>query len=91
MIKYMVDSWRDKPRKVEVLKQTDKTVTIFDPEWGLERKYVNPDIFDSFEQAKAFLIEKQERKLQSMRLDLDRENGRLGNLKGMKDPDEATT
>jgi hypothetical protein len=92
MTKWLVEIWDDKPQKVEVVKQTEKTVTLrkSHPYDGkpYDRKMVNPDIFDTFDQAKAFMVQKQEDRLKSLRLQLDRENGKLGQLKGLKNPDE---
>lgn len=91
MTKWLVESWDDKPQKVEVVKQTEKTVTIRVKSWNgstRDRRLVNPDIFDTFDQAKVFMVQNQEERLKSLRLNLERENGRLGNLKGIKNPDE---
>lgn len=88
MDKYLIDNYSDKPEKVKVLKQTEKTATIERTYHGgktYERKIVNPDIFDTFEEAKAVLISRQESRLESLRLQLQRENGKLGQLKGLKE------
>lgn len=91
MTKWLVDGYYEKRlKKVEVLKRTEKTVTFLEPRnpTGAGTKVVNPDIFDTFEQAKDFLVANQEDRLKSLRLQLDRENGKLGQLKGLKNPDE---
>lgn len=92
MMKWLVETWDSKPQKVEVVKQTEKTVTVrmldrFSKS-AYDSRRVNPDIFDTFDQAKAFMIQRQEERLESIRLQLARENGYLGNLKGLKNPDE---
>lgn len=86
--KYLVEGSRsDRIRKVEVVKETEKTVTIMERGWGKpsERKLVRPDVFDTFDQAKSFMIEKAEEEVQSIRRMLEQQNGRLGNLRGLKE------
>ena len=42
--------------------------------------------FDTWEEAKSHLISEQEEEVKSLRIQLERANGRLGQLRGMKNP-----
>lgn len=73
--------------KVNVIRETDKCVFISDRLSG-ERKELKStsyhNFFDCFEDAKNFLVTTQEEKIKQIRMDLERHNGKLGQLKGLK-------
>ena len=78
--------------KVSVVSETEHFVTIeYNDFRGFQRtqrekKLTEYDAyFDTFEEAKNFLINDSEQKLNQIRLSLQREQGRLGNIKGMKE------
>lgn len=71
-------------KKVVVLRET--SISIWTEHNRRESKcssYYN--YFDSFEEAKAFLVEQAEINIQSARNNLQSAQGRLGNVKGLKE------
>ena len=88
MIKYRT-CW-DKIEAVEVLRETEKTVFL--PGRGRrneEREAKRSDYqnwFDSWDDAKAFLVAGAERKVETARMNLERAKGKLGQLRGMREP-----
>ena len=81
---------------VEVVKATSKTVVV--NEWAFagqrnERKSnITSDYsqhFRTWEEARAHLIERAEDRVKSLRLQLEQANGHLGNVKGLKKPEDA--
>ena len=90
---YWADRWGDiKP--VMVLRETDKQVVCEVSGWmgeTVERREAKESqwktLFGTWEDAKAFIVARQEQKVKSLRAQLESENGRLGQLRGMKNPD----
>ena len=74
--------------RVDVVKQTDKTVWLTN---GMrERKETDyHNYFDTWEEAHAAMVEKAERIVRNTRQRLEHQKGMLGNIKGMKKPEEA--
>jgi len=71
MIKYKADIFRpSKIEVVEVIKETKSTIWIKQPGWDRKlcvRKYGRVDnYFDTFQQAKEFLLEKSKQKLTTL-------------------------
>ncbi|HVI55442.1 MAG TPA: hypothetical protein VM621_10360 [Luteibacter sp.] len=75
---------------VVVLSETEKTVTVLHAGEKKARRQAKrsefSNYFPTFEEAKSFLIEVAERNVASIRLQLERANGALGNAKGLRDP-----
>ena len=87
MTKYMAAFWyRPKIEKVEIEKETDKSVWIDGRRHAKESS--NEKYTDDFDEAKLFLLEIAERKLRSARLSLQNAQGFYGNVKGLKNPIE---
>jgi hypothetical protein len=79
----------------EVSKETAATVTWID-RWGgraIERKDRKVTStcrwFDTWSEARTWLVEKAERDVVFARRELELAKSKLGNLKGMKDPSEV--
>lgn len=82
-----------------VIKETDKRITFRyknNHPWGdnngyheqteaKESRYIK--WFESFNEAKSHLVWVAEMRLKHARLELEKEQGRLGNAKGLKQPD----
>ena len=51
------------------------------------KKSTNCSFHETWEEAKAFIVAKQEQEVFSLRSQLERANGRLGQLRGMNNPD----
>ena len=92
IVKYKVSSKSHNPKieKVEVVRETAQCVFL--PPYngmGSERREAKSsdyaDYFDSFEDAKSFLVTLWESKVNSARLNLEQYKGTLGNIKGMKE------
>ena len=84
MIKYKVSHyWRPEVEKVEIEKETDSSVWIKGRRGAKETQY--HAFFDTFAEAKAFLIDVFEKKAQAVRSQLETANGHLGNAKGLKE------
>ena len=75
---------------VEVVKSTEKTVTIVDGRNGRERRSAIKSEYGSYfrtwEEAHAHLLERAESKVVSIRSQLESANGYLGNIRGLKRP-----
>ena len=89
--KYMVEyRWVKKPETVDVIKETEKTYTqsYLDynekPRERRRNKDTSP-IFDTFDDAMAYLVLLKTQDIESARKHLERLNGELGNLKGLKE------
>lgn len=95
MKKFRVNVYSLRIEEKEVSKETASTVTWIDrwKDQAVERKErkVTSDRrwFDTWADAKAWLVEKAERDVVSARQYLERANSKLGNVKGMKDPAEV--
>ena len=87
MKKYKVTKWGGaKIEEVEVIRETEKCV-FFNGYRGEHRamKVTGYDNwFDTWGEAHAYLMEKAERLARQARVELDRANGLLGNVKGMR-------
>ena len=81
----------DKIEPVEVVRHTAKFV-IFpkDEFWNKERKEAKrsdwSNYFETWEEAYDYALTKAQAKVDSLRLQLQKANGTLGNIKGMKPP-----
>lgn len=87
MIKYYAVIWRNTIEKVEVVKETANSVFI---ERGLRlRRYArtgtNFGYFDTFEQAKQWLISRQEAEIQAAMKDIDNANRRIEILESLEE------
>ena len=93
MIKYRTGfTFRSNPiDKVEVERETDSSVWIKNTTTGKDRrvsktgKYEN--YFDTWEQAKIYLLKEAEDELNAARRNLERAQSKYGNIKGLKKPD----
>lgn len=84
MVKYKVDHyWRPEVKKVEIEKETESSVWIKGRREAKETQY--HAFFDTFQEAKDFLIDVFEKKAQAVRRQLEQANGHLGNAKGLKE------
>jgi hypothetical protein len=91
MIKYRTIWGEIKPR--EITRETEKKVFFLGKKYGgeeeeqceaKESQYQN--YFDTWQQAHDFVVRQQEAKVKSLRAQLERENRRLGQIRGMKEP-----
>ena len=75
---------------VQVVKSTEKTVTLAAKANGRERRSAIASTYDCYfrtwEEAHAYLLERAESKVQSARRSLELANSYLGNVRGMKKP-----
>lgn len=81
---YKVRKFFDDLTPVEVARSTDKSIWI-----GKNRRTIDGDFdryFSTWDDAHAFLLAKVERQLDQHRLQLQRLQGLVGNIKGMKPP-----
>ena len=91
MSKWMVEyKWVRKPELVTVVSETEKTWTqeYVDYRGKKEtrrRMHGTSPLFDTFESAKSYLIELKIKEIESSRRHLEKLNGELGNLKGLKE------
>ena len=88
MIKYRIRF--DEIKAIEVLRETDKQVVLLVGKTEHRENKVSgwSTWHDTWEDAHAFLVEEAEKKVNSIRLQLDRAKGRLGQIKGMKPSDK---
>lgn len=85
MKKYTVDGYEAKITEVEIISESAKFVTYNDKFWNKPRREMKADnYFDSWDAAKAFLVEKYESKVQYARKALESANAKLGNAKGLQ-------
>jgi hypothetical protein len=84
VIKYRTVSWGGSPiESVEIEKETEKCVWI---KGSRMNKYSGYYIFhDSWMEAKAHLLARAERNLESARRSIQRAQDDLGNIKGLKE------
>lgn len=95
--KYKTDLQRNyRIERVEVVKETKGTITVVEEGWlgdPVEKKYVKGGgrgFHDTWAEAKAYLMDGAQWKVQYARRQLELANAVLGNIKGMKEPaDEA--
>lgn len=89
MIKYRTDRWGDKIESLEVLKETEKQI-VYMNRHGREIREAKSSEWqkwhDTWEEAKDSLLRRAESRVQSLRCQLEKANGELGNIKGMKRP-----
>lgn len=85
MIKFRTGEYnKDMIVEVEVERESDSSVWIKGRRNNKRSTYEN--YFDSWDEAKAYLLEKAESKAASCRRQLEYANGILGNIKGLKNP-----
>lgn len=83
MIKYKANSLR-KIEKVEVAGETDHFVKLLNGRKEAKRsEWFN--YFDSFDAAKNYLLGEATKRVENLRLQLERANGELGQIKGIKE------
>jgi hypothetical protein len=80
-------------KRVKVIKATAKTV-VFEDDWmgktiqqTERRETVNHGIFDTWQEAHAWLLARAENSLNDARRRLEQAQGLYGNIKGMKKPE----
>jgi hypothetical protein len=93
VIKYRTTRNYVKIESFEVIKETEKTVTFLactrDGAFREERQLRTADWHqwhNSWEDAHTFLIKRAGDNVEGLRRQLERANGELGNIKGMKNP-----
>lgn len=94
IVKYLTSKFgRDPIEAVEVERETESSVWVVDTwrgERGNTRRHAKrsdwDNYFDTWEEAKAFLMAQAEAKVTAARRALDSANGELGNVKGLKPP-----
>ena len=74
---------RPEVKRVEVEKETESSVWIKGRREAKETQY--SAFFDTFQEAKDFLIDVFEKKAKTVRLQLERANGYIGYAKGLKE------
>lgn len=87
MIKYR--AMFGKIEAVEIERETEKQVVLAGYGGRIRRENKVSDWYswhDTWEGAHKVLIEAAEQKVKNLRLSLETENGRLGQIKGMKEP-----
>lgn len=93
---YKTGRWNNKPiEKLEVVKETAKTITILEPSWDgkkfSETRY-NKDaryqFHETWSAAHEHLMNEAQVAVISARRTLELANAKLGNIKGMKEPTE---
>ena len=91
MIKYRAECrWLPKITKVKIVRETKGCVflrtTGFEHSEITERKITNNyQYFDTFDEAKAFLVETYQGKVDSIRREFEVAKSYLGNVKGMRE------
>ena len=88
MIKYRV--WCGAIRAAEVARETEGFVFIARPgdrDRRLAKRVEDGGWFDTFEEAKAFLVRQALRELTAARVGLERAKGKLGRLQGLQEKD----
>ncbi len=89
MIKYEVSKYSDEIKSVEVVKETDKTVWVKTDWFGKESIRQNrkdsyyTKLFDSWDEAKNYMIISSERVIESYKRNMDDEIKRLNKIKSM--------
>ena len=87
MIKYKAVSHLWKIEPTEIIKETEKTIFL---RGGRKERKVSEwgSWHDTWEDARQALLSRAEGDVASARLRLQGANGKLGNIKGMKNPEE---
>lgn len=95
---YRTGGWKQIIEPVEVVKVTEKSVTVVEQRWTLDggvgepakvrhpKRSASYNFFQTWEEAHAYLLDKAEREVNGARLRLNDATGRLGNIKGLKKP-----
>lgn len=91
MIKYKTVSFgRHRIEKVEVVKETEKTVWVKTGDGATINKTLKDSVyhhyFNSWQEAKDYLLAKKQTEIESIRRRLEYANSVLGNIKGLKEP-----
>jgi hypothetical protein len=92
MKKYMTGGFESPIEEVEVVKETKKSVWVKREGWAKGTESIDRchkraswhNYFDTWEEAHAFLMDKAQREVDSLRRQLELAKGKLGNIKGMK-------
>jgi hypothetical protein len=84
MIKYRTGGWgKNLIESVEVEKETEASIWIEGKRNAKKTEYHN--YFDTWADAKRHLLTVAEKKVAGIRLNLERANGELGNIKGLRE------
>jgi len=84
MVKFRCFSAGYKIEEIEILGETEHFVKLTNGRKDAKRSGAY-NYFDTFQEAKDFLIDVAENKVRSLRLALERANGELGQIKGLKE------
>lgn len=84
MITKFLTSYDARITPIEVDQETEKSVWIKGRRRSKEGGYVR--FHDSWDDAHAFLLDREQKNVEAIRRQLDCANGKLGNVKGMKKP-----
>jgi len=83
MEKYRTGGWgKNLIEQVEVEKETEASVWIKGRRNAKRTEYYN--YFDTWDEAKLYLLTVAEAKVAAIRLNLERANGELGNINGLR-------
>ena len=82
MIKYVTKF--NRVEKVEVAGETDHFVKLLNGRKEAKKTDWS-SYFDSFDDAKSFLLDKAQKRVDSLRRQLETANGELGQIKGIKE------
>jgi hypothetical protein len=100
MIKYRTGGYTDRHGKgliqeIKIVKETPKQVVFIDKRFGNNaatskeaKRSSYQNWHDSWAEAKLFILNDQQRKVDRIRLQLDREKGMLEIIKGLKEPSQ---
>jgi hypothetical protein len=87
-----VMDYLDEPQEIEVLSETEKTLTVKYRYWGMmdTRRIMKSGhpVYQTWDEAKAFIVERAEINLSRARKSLDRARSELENAKAMRPPHE---
>lgn len=91
IVKYTTNYSGDRIERVECIRETAACVYVASSRASGERREAKHSEFiqyhDSWDEARTHLLDKAQRKVDSIRLSLDSAKGKLGNIKGMKNPE----
>ncbi len=84
MIKFKASTIGNRIEKVEVVGETECFVKLPNGRKDAKRSEWQ-NYFDSFDDAKNYLIDKAQKRVDSLRTQLESANGELGQIKGIKE------
>ena len=83
-VKYKTTKWDVEIQPVEIERETIASVWIKGSRSSKHSEYAR--FWDTWEEAHTHLLNKAKRQVESLRLQLERAKGELGNIKGMRAP-----